>query len=140
MTFLGSDHAIAREKIIAAKETQQLTVEVLKDVGGYAKLAFSLNQYDTWDNMGWALDQLNVDVEDKDVKEGSFYINVARTEDKGLFSRMFGDEAIKKSFQIMVKQIDSNKTEVYFNDLSEKNEQETIDFSYEFLGNIAKQF
>ena len=90
--------------------------------------------------MGWALDQLNVDVEDKDVKEGSFYINVARTEDQGLWSRMFGDDAIKKSFQILVRQTASDATEVYFNDISEENEQATIDFSHEFLGNIAKQF
>ena len=140
MTFLGSDHAVAREKIIQAKEDQTLTVSLSKGVNGYAKLTFSLNQYDTWDNMGWALDQLNIDVDDKDVKEGSFYINVARTEDQGLWSRMFGDDAIKKSFQILVRQTSDNETEVYFNDISEENEQATIDFSHEFLGNIAKQF
>lgn len=140
MTFLGSDHAVAREKILAAKEEQKTTVKIADGVGGYAKLVFSLNQYDTWDNVGWALDQLNIDVEDKDVKEGSFYIQVARTEDKGLWSRMFGDDAIKKSFQILVRQIDNQTTEVYFNDISEENEQETISFSHEFLGNIAKQF
>jgi len=140
MTFLGSDHAVAREKIIQAQEDKVLTVEVVKGIGGYAKLTFSLGQYDTWDNMGWALDQLNIDVEDKDVKEGSFYISIARTEDRGIFSRMFGDDAIKKSFQIIVKQIDTGKTEVYFNDLTEENEQATIDFSYEFLGSVAKQF
>ena len=140
MTFLGSDHAVAREKIIQAKEAQTLTVSLSKGVNGYAKLTFSLNQYDTWDNMGWALDQLNIDVDDKDVKEGSFYINVARTEDQGLWSRMFGDDAIKKSFQILVRQTSDNETEVYFNDISEENEQATIDFSHEFLGNIAKQF
>jgi len=140
MTFLGSDHAVAREKIIQAKEEQKITVTQSKGVNGYAKLTFSLNQYDTWGNIGWALDQLNVDVEDKDVKEGSFYINLARTEDKGILSRLFGDDAIKKSFQILVRQTESNITEVYFNALSEENEQETIDFSHEFLGNIAKQF
>jgi len=140
MTFLGSDHAVARERIIQAKEDQTLTVSLSKGVNGYAKLTFSLNQYDTWDNMGWALDQLNIDVDDKDVKEGSFYINVARTEDQGLWSRMFGDDAIKKSFQILVRQTSDNETEVYFNDISEENEQATIDFSHEFLGNIAKQF
>ncbi|CAC9595031.1 Outer membrane beta-barrel assembly protein BamC [uncultured Gammaproteobacteria bacterium] len=140
MTFLGSDHAVTREKILQAKEEQQLTVTVAKGVGGYAKLIFSLGRYDTWDNVGWALDQLNVDVEDKDIKESSFYINIARTKDKGIWSRLFGDDAIKKSFQISVKQIDSNLTEVYFNDLFEENEQATIDFSYEFLGSIAKQF
>ena len=140
MTFLGSDQAVAREKIIQAKEEQKLTVTLSEGVNGYAKLTFSLNQYDTWGNIGWALDQLNVDVEDKDVKEGSFYINVARTEDQGVFSRMFGDDAIKKSFQILVRQTQTDTTEVYFNDLSEENEQATIDFSHEFLGNIAKQF
>ena len=140
MTFLGSDHAEAREKILAAKEEQKTTVKLANGVGGYAKLVFSLGRYDTWDNVGWALDQLNIDVEDKDVKEGSFYINVARTGDKGLWSRMFGDDAIKKSFQILVKEISKDTTEVYFNDISEENEQETIDFSHEFLGNIAKQF
>ena len=140
MTFLGSDHAEAREKIIQAKEEQKLTVSLLKGVNGYAKLEFSLNQYDTWDNVGWALDQLNIDIEDKDVKEGSFYINVARTEDQGIWSKIFGDDAIKKSFQILVRQVADNKTEVYFNDISEENEQATIDFSHEFLGDIAKQF
>ena len=140
MTFLGSDQAVAREKIIQAKEEKKLTVTLSEGVNGYAKLTFSLNQYDTWGNIGWALDQLNVDVEDKDVKEGSFYINVARTEDIGIFSKMFGDDAIKKSFQILVRQTQTDTTEVYFNDLSEENEQATIDFSHEFLGNIAKQF
>lgn len=140
MTFLGSDHVVAKEKILAAKEDQQLTVKVDKGIGGYAKLVFSLSRYDTWDNIGWALDQLNVEIEDKDVKEGSFYINIVRTEHKDFWSKIFGDNSIKKSFQIMVKQIDSDTTEVYFNDLSEENEQETIDFSYEFLGSVAKQF
>ncbi|BBB22366.1 conserved hypothetical protein [Abyssogena phaseoliformis symbiont OG214] len=140
MTFLGSDHALAREKIMAAREQQELTVKVAKSIGGYAKLVFSLTQYETWNNIGWALDQLGIDVEDKDVKEGSFYINIAKEEDKGIFSRMFGDDAIKKSFQIVVRQVDSNITEVYFNDLSEENKQATIDFSYQFLGDIAKQF
>jgi outer membrane protein assembly factor BamC len=140
MTFLGSDHALAREKIMAAREQQKLTIKIAKSIGGYAKLVFSLTQYETWNNIGWALDQLGIDVEDKDVKEGSFYINIAKEEDKGIFSRLFGDNAIKKSFQIVVRQVDSNITEVYFNDLSEENKQATIDFSYQFLGNIARQF
>jgi outer membrane protein assembly factor BamC len=90
--------------------------------------------------MNWALDQLNIDVEDKDVKEGSFYINVARTEDQGFLTRLFGDKYVQKSFQILVRRTSGNETEVYFNDISEENEQATIDFSHEFLGNIAKQF
>jgi len=114
--------------------------QLSKGVGGYSKLIFSLDRGETWDNMNWALDQLNTDVEDKDIKEGSFYINIARTEDKGFLTRLFGDKYVQKSFQILVKQTDTQITEVYFNDLSEENEQATIDFSHEFLGNIAKQF
>jgi outer membrane protein assembly factor BamC len=108
--------------------------------GGYAKLVFHIDEKETWNSVGWALDELNVDIDDKDVKERSFYIDVARTEDKGFFSSIFGDEAIKKTFQILVRRKDNNVTEVFFNDLTEENEQETIDFSHDFLGSIANLF
>ncbi|BAS67415.1 outer membrane protein assembly factor BamC [Bathymodiolus septemdierum thioautotrophic gill symbiont] len=140
MVYLGGDHAKARVQIAKTKEKKQSSVKLVKGVGGYAKLQFSLNKYDTWESVGWALDQLGIDIEDKDVKEGSFYVNVAREKDKGILSRILGDKAIRKSYQIIVRQISSATTEVYFNDLTEKNEQETIDFSHELLGKIAKQF
>ncbi|MDC9715250.1 MAG: outer membrane protein assembly factor BamC [Gammaproteobacteria bacterium] len=140
MVYLGSDHAVAREQITATIQQKKSSVEIVKGIGGYAKLKFSLGQYDTWENIGWALDQLGIDTEDKDVKEGSFYINIAQDKDKGVLSRIFGDNAIRKSYQVIVKQISSNATEVTFNDLSEKNSQETIDFSYKLLGDIAEQF
>jgi outer membrane protein assembly factor BamC len=112
----------------------------VKGIGGYAKLKFALSKHETWENVGWALDELNIDVEDKDIKEGSFYVNVAKEKDKGILSSIFGDNAIKESYQIIVRQISSNAAEVTFNDLSEQNKQETIDFGYELLSNIAKQF
>jgi outer membrane protein assembly factor BamC len=140
MMFLGSDRANAKAKILNIEAKKEIIVQLSKGVSGYAKLIFSLNQSETWDNMNWALDQLNIDVEDKDVKEGSFYINVARTEDQGFLTRLFGDKYVQKSFQILVRKTSGNETEVYFNDISEENEQATIDFSHEFLGNIAKQF
>lgn len=140
MTFLGSDRANAKAKILSVEAKKEIIVKLSKGVGGYSKLIFSLDRGETWDYMNWALDQLNTDVEDKDIKEGSFYINIARTEDKGFLTRLFGDKYVQKSFQILVKQTDTQITEVYFNDLSEENEQATIDFSHEFLGNIAKQF
>ncbi|CAC9640813.1 outer membrane protein assembly factor BamC [bacterium endosymbiont of Bathymodiolus sp. 5 South] len=138
--YLGSDHTIARKKITNTKGNQIVKVEIVKGVGGYAKLKFALGKHETWANVGWALDELNIDVEDKDIKEGSFYVNVAKEKDKGVVSRIFGDNAIKESYQIIVRQISSHSTEVTFNDLSEENEQETIDFSYELLNNISKQF
>ncbi len=140
MTFLGSDEAKAKDKFLAAKEQQTIKVDLVGGTGGYAKLVFHIDEKETWNSVGWALDELNVDIDDKDVKERSFYIDVARTEDKGFFSSIFGDEAIKKTFQILVRRKDNNVTEVFFNDLTEENEQETIDFSHDFLGSIANLF
>ncbi len=140
MVFLGSDQLAAKEKVANAKEVDRLKVVKSTDINGFAKLIIPLNQYEAWRNVGWAFDQLDIDIADKDVKEGSFYVNIARTKDKGILSKLFGDDAIRKSFQILVKQVQPGVTEVYFNDLSEKNEQATIDFSHEFLGKLAKQF
>ncbi|CAB5502365.1 hypothetical protein THERMOT_1971 [Bathymodiolus thermophilus thioautotrophic gill symbiont] len=140
MLYLGSDQAQARNQIVATQKKRKSNVELVDGVGGYAKLKFSLDKYNTWESVGWALDQLGVDVEDKDMREGSFYINIAKEKDKGIFSDLFGDDAIKESYQIVVRQISSETTEVYFNDLSEQDNEETVDFSHELLGNIADQF
>lgn len=139
MVYLGSDRMQAREQIAATKEKKKSSIKLVNGVGGYAKLQFSLSRYDTWEYVGWALDQLDINVEDKDVKEGSFYINIAKDKDKGILSRIFGNAAIRKSYQIVVRQTGSDTTEVYFNDLSDKNDQATIDFSRKLLGSIAKQ-
>ncbi len=140
MVYLGSDNAIARDKITAAKEKQIINAEIMTGLGGYAKLKFSLGMYETWKSIDWALDELNIDIEDKDVKEGSFYVNSTNENNNSIFSDIFGDNAIQKSYQIIVKQIDANITEVYLNDLDESNTQEDIEFSHKFLSNIAKQF
>jgi len=98
MIYLGGNSADAREKIVNAKEEGKIAVSLADGLNGFAKLQFSLNLIDTWDNMAWALSDLNVNLEDKDIKEKTFYIQVARTADKGIFSRMFGEDAIFKSY------------------------------------------
>ena len=55
-------------------------------------------------------------------------------------SRLFGEDAINKTFQIQLKQIKENVTEVYFNDISEINAIETKEFSYDLLKRIRKLF
>jgi len=140
MTYLGSDKAKAQEKFLEAKEQQSIEVIVTQSDNGYAKLVFPLDEMETWRSIGWAFDELDIDIEDKDPKERSFYVDMARTADKGFFSRVFGEEAIKKTFQILVRKSGADATEVYFNDLSEENEKETIDFSHEFFEKIAKLF
>ena len=140
MLYLGGDSADARERIINAQEEGKITVSLIDGINGYAKLQFKLNLIDTWDNMSWALSDLNVNLEDKDLKERSFYIQVARTSDKGIMSKIFGEDAIFNSYQLQLKELSSNLTEVYFNDISEVNEIETKQFSYEFLEKIQKLF
>lgn len=140
MTFLGSDEAKAQEKFLEAKDKQSIKVILAQNENGYAKLVFPLDEIETWKSVGWAFDELDIDIEDKDPKERSFYLGMARTADKGFFSRVFGEDAIKKTFQILVRKSGADATEVYFNDLSEENEKETIDFSHEFFEKIAKLF
>jgi outer membrane protein assembly factor BamC len=140
MVFLGGDAAKAREKVINAKEDGKVYVELQDGLNGFAKLVFKLNFIDTWDNMSWAITNLNVDLEDKDLKEKTFYINTANELEKGFISSILGDDAIRKSYQIQLKSIGDKVTEVYFNDISEINDQNTKEFSYILLGNIQKQF
>ena len=125
MVFLGSDAAKARENIIDAKDEGKVFVELADGINGYGKLVFKLNLIDTWDNMSWAITNLNIELDDKDLKEKTFYINVANEDDKGLFSNLFGDDAIRKSYQLQLKIIEDNLTEVYFNDISEINDEST---------------
>jgi len=130
------------KKIIASHESKsnKPSIEINDSINGYAKLTFNLNLNETWDNLSWAFDQLRIDVEDKDILEKTFYITEARTADKGIMSSIFGDDAIKKNYQIALKEIPNSKTEVYFNDISELNEKETKQFSYDFFNKVLEQF
>jgi len=140
MLYLGGDSASARERIINAQEEGKISVSLVDGLNGYAKLQFKLNLIDTWDNMSWAISDLNINLEDKDLKEKTFYIQVARPSDKGIMSKIFGEDAIYSPYQLQLKELSPNLTEVYFNDISEINETETKQFSYDFLGKIQKIF
>ena len=140
MLYLGGESASARKKLLEAREEGKVSVELKDGFNGYAKLVFKLNLLDTWDNMSWAITESNLELEDKDLKERAFYIKTARTDDKGIMSKLFGEDAIFKTYQIQLKSINDSITEVYFNDVAELNEKETKDFSYEFLGKIQKLF
>ena len=140
MIYLGGDSADARERIINAQEKGKIIVSLADGINEYAKLQFKLNLIDTWDNMSWALSDLNITIEDKDIKEKTFYIQVARSSDKGIMSKIFGEDAIFSSYQLQLKELSPNLTEVYFNDITEVNETETKEFSYEFLGKVQKLF
>jgi len=140
MLFLGGDEAKSKERIVNAKEKKITLVSQGEGINGFGKLTFNLSLIETWDNLAWALDQLNIDIYDKDLKERAIYINIARTSDQGFFTWIFGDDAVRKNFQIMLQPKDNSTTDVFFNDVSEENEDETKEFSKEFFMSIAKQF
>jgi len=140
MLYFGSDSAVAREKIINAQKESQLVIKKDKDINGYTKLIFNFGIEDTWDNVSWALNNMNLDIEDRDIKEKSFYINIARTSDKGFFTKIFGDDAVKKVFRLSLRLNSNQETELVFYDVSEKNEEETKQFSNDLMQEISEQF
>jgi len=140
MTYLGSDAASAREKISSAKEVGKIPVSLANGLNGYAKLVFKINMSETWDNLAWAISELNINLEDKDIKEKTFYIRESRDSDKGIMSSIFGDDAIQMVFQLSLKETGKDNTEVYFHDVSETNEKETKEYSYQLFKKIQKLF
>jgi len=138
MVFLGSDRSEAINKIQASNEKIESPVSVIKSESGYATLVFQYNKNQAWGYLGWALDELDVDVEDRDVIDGSYYINVVA--DKGFFSKLLSTVSLTQSYQLVVKQLDESYSQVIFVDLSEENEQDTIDYSFDFFNELAAKF
>ena len=138
MVYLGGEDV--KNKIIETKSEQKVIASLQDGINGYAKLVFDLNLLETWKQISWSIDQNNLDVEDKDILEKAFYIRTARTADQGIISKILGDEAIKLTYRITLKEIEENKTEVYFSDVAEENEKETKEYSYDFFKMILSKF
>ena len=138
MVFLGSDRSEAINKIQASNEKTESPVSVIKSESGYATLVFQYNKNQAWGYLGWALDELDVDVEDRDVIDGSYYINVVSN--KGFFSKLLSTVSLTQTYQLVVKQLDESYSQVIFVDLSEENEQDTIDYSFDFFNELATKF
>jgi len=139
MIYLGSDSAEAREKILAAQKNSKISINQTIDINGFSKLLINFGIEETWDNVSWAINNINLEVESKDVKEKSFYINAARSSDKGFFTKVFGDDAVRKIFRIYLRPKSKSETEVLFLDVSEENETETKQFSSEIMRLISDQ-
>jgi len=140
MVFLGSDQSDAINKIQEIAEVEKLPVSVYKTKSGYATLVFPYDPPKAWAHLGWAMDELDIDIEDSDPFEQSYYVNLVRTNDRGFFSKLMGKSAETISVQLVVKQLEEGHSQVVFNDLSEENEQKTIDFSFIFFKELADQF
>jgi len=139
MLYLGGEEVKVKEKILEAKEDNKIKVQVVDSINGFAKMKFETNLLNTWDNLNWALDQINADIEDRDIKEKSFYVRLV-TEELGFISKILGSDALIDSYQILLKEVDKDLTEVYLNDISGKNDEETKKFSYKFFNQIKTLF
>ena len=138
MVFLGNDRDEAINKIQTSIVSQAPTASVIFSESGYATLVFPYDKKQSWSYLGWALDELGVDVEDRDSLEGSYLIKVNPS--KGFFSKILSSANKQDSYQLIIKEIGDSQTRVIFVDLAEENNQDIISFSFELFNNIAEKF
>ena len=138
MVFLGSDRTEAINKIQASTDSNDNLVKVVKSDSGYATLVFPYNKKQSWSYLGWALDELDVDIEDRDLFGRSYFINISSS--KGFFATLLNTVKNAKTYQLYVRQIDESHSEVIFVDLSNENDEDTLSFSFEFFNKLAAKF
>ena len=138
MVFLGNDRGDAISKIQSNVEEQKTVVSVVLSDTGYASLVFPFDKNESWKLLGWALDESGVDIEDRDSLEGSYFINV--TPNKSFFSKLLAKASITKTYQLILKEDTSSRTNIIFVDLSEENDEKTISYSAELFDQIASKF
>ena len=138
MVFLGNDRSDAISKI--QSNTYENVDNVIVEISetGYAELIFPFDRQESWKLLGWALDELSVDIEDRDQIEGSYFINV--TPNKGFFSKLLATASITKTYQLILKEDIHSQVRVIFVDLSEENDEKTISYSAELFNQIASKF
>ena len=138
MVFLGNDRSDAISKVQSntAENISNVVVELSET--GYANLIFPFDKKASWKLLGWALDELSIDIEDRDQIEGSYFINV--TSNKSFFSKLLATSSIAKTYQLILKEDINSQTRVIFVDLSEENNDKTISYSAELFDQIASKF
>ena len=137
MVFLGNDRIEAISKLQTNKGSNDTIASVITSESGYATLVFPFDKKQSWNYLGWALDELSIDVEDRDSLEGSYLIKVAPK--KGFFSKILSVTS-DQSYQLIIKEVGELQTQVIFVDLSEENEQDIINYSVELFNTIASKF
>ena len=138
MVFLGNDRADAITKMQSSITSEKTIASVITAESGYATLVFPYDKKQSWSFLGWALDELGIDIDDRDNIEGSYFIKVNSS--KGLFSKLLSSAGSTKTYQLIVKEFDDSQTYVIFNDLSEENDSYTKNYSNELFNSIASKF
>ncbi|MDA9802113.1 outer membrane protein assembly factor BamC [Candidatus Pseudothioglobus singularis] len=138
MLFLGNDRDDSISKIQSNSKEKKVAATVELSETGYATLIFPFDKNESWKLLGWALDELSIDIDDRDPLEGSYFINV--TPNKGFFSKLLATASITKTYQLILKEDTNAQTKVIFVDLSEEDDEKTISYSAELFDQIASKF
>ena len=137
MVFLGDDSAESITKIQSNQDSNETIAEVFTSESGYATLVLPYDKKQSWKLLGWALDELNIEVEDRDSLEGSYLIKI--NPDRGFLTKLLSAVS-EQSYQLILKDIGDSQTHVIFVDLSEENDQDVISYSAELFNTIASKF
>jgi len=138
MVFLGSDSQEAINKIQSDRNLDKDTAIITISELGFPELSLPLDKNESWRFVGFALDELSVDISDRDQLSGSFYIKV--TPDRGFFSKLINTVSSVKTYQIVLMEDNSATTRVIFADLKEENDSEAIKYSTELFEQISLKF
>ena len=138
MVFLGNDRAEAISKMQSNIMTGKTNVSVINSESGYATLVFPYDKKQSWNFLGWALDELSIEVDDRDSLEASYFIKA--THNKGFFSKIFSSVGTERTYQLIVKETSNSQTHVIFVDINEENDLESIGYSSELFNKIAAKF
>jgi len=137
MVFLGEDRVESISKIQSNLISSESVASTFTSESGYAALVLPYDKKQSWKLLGWALDELNIDVEDRDSIESSYLIKVIPN--KGFLSKLL-QTVSDQSYQLILKEVGNSQTHVIFVDLSEERDQDIIGFSFELFDNIAEKF
>ena len=137
MVFLGDDSAESITKFQSNQDSNETIAEVFTSESGYATLVLPYDKKQSWKLLGWALDELNIEVEDRDSLEGSYLIKI--NPNRGFLTKLLSTVS-EQSYQLILKDIGDSQTHVIFVDLSEENDQDVISYSAELFNTIASKF
>ena len=137
MVFLGNDRSESIVNIQSNLVSSETVASVFNSDSGYATLVLPYNKKQSWKLLGWALDELSIDIEDRDSVEGSYFLKIAPK--KSFLSKLLSSASVQ-SYQLVLKEVDNTQTHVIFVDLSEENDQDIIFYSSELFNDIAEKF
>ena len=137
MVFLGDDRSESIAKIQSNLLSSETVASVFNSDSGYATLVLPYDKSQSWKLLGWALDELSIDVDDRDSIESSYLIKIIPK--KGFLSNLLSSVS-EQTYQLVLIEVADSQTHVIFVDLSEEDDPDIFSFSSELFNKIAAKF